>query len=369
MTEERVGVGVVGCGHISRVYLANLRGFDGLDVVACADLDLRRARARAKRFGVPKAVPVAELLADPAIELVVNLTTPDAHAAVGLAALAADKSVYNEKPLAVAREDGRRLLAEARARGLRVGGAPDTFLGGGLQTCRQLLDEGAIGEPVAATAFMLNHGHEHWHPDPGFYYRAGGGPLFDMGPYYLTALVTLLGPVRRVTGSARASFPERTVTSKPRAGETVRVAVMTHVAAVLDFAGGAIATLVTSFDVWAARVPRLEVYGAVGSLSLPDPNTFGGPVRLRRADRRAWQNVPVTRPYTANSRGVGVADMAAALRSGRPHRATGDLAYHVLVIMHAIEEASREGKHVEVGSTCARPAPLPPGLTEGEICE
>jgi predicted dehydrogenase len=190
-----------------------------------------------------------------------------------------------------------------------------------------------------------------------------------MGPYYLTALVTLLGPVRRVTGSARASFPERTITSEPRAGETIRVEVATHVAAVLDFASGAIATLVTSFDVWAAKVPRLELYGSAGSLSLPDPNTFGGPVRLRRADDRAWRTVLVTRPYTANSRGVGVADMAVALRSGRPHRANGELAYHVLDVMHAIEEASRAGKHVELSSTCARPAPLPPGLTEGALDE
>ena len=367
MAEGRVGVGVVGCGYISRVYLENMRGFDVLDVVACADLDLERARARAAEFGVPKAVSVDALLADPAVELVVNLTVPAAHAEVGLAAAAAGKSVYNEKPLAIALEDGRRLLAAALARGVRVGAAPDTFLGAGLQTCRGLLDEGAIGAPVAATGFMLNHGHEHWHPDPAFYYLPGGGPLFDMGPYYLTALVTLLGPVRRVTGSARASFPERTITSEPRAGETIEVQVATHVAAVLDFQGGAIATLVTSFDVWAANVPKLEMYGSVGSLGLPDPNTFRGPVRLRRGREDAWHDVPVTRPYAADSRGLGVADMAAALRSGRPHRAPGELAFHVLEIMHAIEAASREGRHVELESTCERPAPLPPGLAEGEI--
>ena len=367
MADRPVGVGVVGCGYISAIYLENARQFDALRVVACADALPERARARAAEFGVPKACTVEELLADPEVELVLNLTIPAAHAEVGLAAVAAGKSVYNEKPLAIAREDGRRLLAEARDRGVRVGAAPDTFLGGGLQTCRRLLDEGAIGEPVAATAFMLSHGHEGWHPDPAFYYQTGGGPLFDMGPYYLIALITLLGPVRRVTGSARASFPERTITSQPRAGETIAVEVPTHLAAVLDFASGAVATLVTSFDVWAAEVPKLELYGSTGSLSLPDPNTFGGPVRLHRAGDDAWQEMPLTHPYTDNWRGLGVADMAQALRSGRPHRANGELAYHVLDVMHAIETAARTGRHIDLASTCERPAPLPPGLAEGEI--
>ena len=241
---------------------------------------------------------------------------------------------------------------------MRLGAAPDTFLGGGLQTCRQLIDEGAIGEPVAATAFMLIPGHERWHPQPDFYYQPGGGPLFDMGPYYLTALVSLLGPVRRVTGSARATFPERTISSEPRAGERIAVEVPTHLAAILDFASGPIATLVTSFDVWASKAPKLEIYGSQGSLSLPDPNTFAGPVRIRGADDEIWRVVPVTRPYTKNSRGLGLADMAAGLRGGAAHRASGDLAYHVLEVMHAVETASREGRHVAIESSCQRPAPL-----------
>jgi predicted dehydrogenase len=354
---EPVRVGLVGCGHISGIYLQNAARFNSFDIVACADVLPERAEARGAEYGLP-AVSVSEILAVPAIEVVLNLTTPDAHASIAEAALRAGKGVYNEKPLAIALEDGARLVETARAGGLRLGAAPDTFLGGGLQTCRHLLDGGAIGQPVAATAFMLNHGHEGWHPQPDFYYQPGGGPLFDMGPYYLTALISLLGPVRRVTGSARMTFPERTIRSQPRAGERIAVEVPTHLAAVLDFASGAIATLVTSFDVWAAEVPRLEIYGSEGSLSLPDPNTFGGPVRTKGPGDDTWQDVPVTLPYTDNSRGLGLADLAAALRAGGPHRATGDMAYHVLEVMHAVETASRTERHVTIASTCERPAPV-----------
>lgn len=367
MTGERVGVGVVGCGVISEIYLKNLTKDDRLEVVACADLDLARARARAAQFGVAKAVSPAELLADPAVELVLNLTIPAAHGTVASAALGSGTSVYNEKPLALSREEGQNLLDLAEERGLLVGGAPDTFLGAGLQTCRALVDGGAIGEPVAATAFMLSHGPEGWHPDPAFFYQPGGGPLLDMAPYYLTALISLLGPVRRVTGSARASFPERTIGSQPRAGETIPVDVVTHVAAVLDFAGGAIATLVTSFDVWASEAPRLELYGSTGSLSLPDPNTFGGPVRLREAGEKEWREMPLTHANAANSRGLGPADLARAVRAGRPARASGALAFHVLDVMLAIGEASASDRHVAIGSSCERPAPLPAGAGEWDL--
>jgi predicted dehydrogenase len=359
-----VRVGLVGCGYISDRYLRNARLFPELEIVACADATPERAAQRAAEYGVPAVHTVPELLADPEIEVVLNLTTPDAHASIAQAALDAGKGVYNEKPLAIALEDGRRLVETARARGLRLGAAPDTFLGGGLQTCRQLIDEGAIGEPVAATAFMLIPGHERWHPQPDFYYQAGGGPLFDMGPYYLTALISLLGPVRRVTGSARASFPERIIRSEPRAGERIAVEVPTHLAAVLDFTSGPIATLVTSFDVWASKTPKLEIYGSEGSLNLPDPNTFAGPVRIREAGDDGWRVVPVTRPYTKNSRGLGLADMAAALSGGalQAHRASGELAFHVLEVMHAVETASREDRHVAIASTCQRPAPLNQGV-------
>jgi predicted dehydrogenase len=359
-----VRVGLVGCGYISDRYLRNATLFPEFEVVACADAAPERAAQRAAEYGVPAVRTVPELLADPEIEVVLNLTTPDAHASIAQAALDAGKGVYNEKPLAIALEDGRRLVETARARGLRLGAAPDTFLGGGLQTCRQLIDEGAIGEPVAATAFMLIPGHERWHPQPDFYYQAGGGPLFDMGPYYLTALISLLGPVRRVTGSARASFPERIIRSEPRAGERIAVEVPTHLAAVLDFTSGPIATLVTSFDVWASKTPKLEIYGSEGSLNLPDPNTFAGPVRIREAGDDGWRVVPVTRPYMKNSRGLGLADMAAALSGGalQAHRASGELAFHVLEVMHAVETASREDRHVAIASTCQRPAPLNQGV-------
>jgi len=363
-------IGIVGCGNISAIYLKNCQTvFENLEVSACADIVAERAQARSEEFAVAKACTVEELLANPDIRIVVNLTTPDAHASIAEAALKAGKCVYNEKPLTVRREDGRKLLSVAEAGGLRVGGAPDTFMGAGLQTCRKLIDDGWIGEPVAAVAFMTCHGHEGWHPDPEFYYKLGGGPMFDMGPYYLTALVALMGPVKRVTGSARITFPERTITSQPKSGTKIKVEVPTHVAGVMDFASGAIGAILTSFDVWAANLPRIEIYGSEGSLSVPDPNGFGGAVRIRRAGASEWTELPHSHGYAENSRGIGVADMANALRSGRAHRASGDLAYHVLDVMHAIHDASAEGKHVEVASTCSRPAPLPLGLAHGKLDE
>ena len=358
-TPEPVRVGLIGCGFISERYLQNAPDFPAFSVVACADLDRERARERAKAHGIPRVLGVDELLADPEVEVVLNLTTPNAHFSVGAAALAAGKGVYTEKTLAILLEDGASLAAAAELHGLRLGGAPDTFLGGGWQTARELIDAGAIGEPVAATGFLLNHGPERWHPHPDFYYQRGGGPLFDMAPYYLTALISLLGPVQRVTGSARMSFPERTILSQPRAGEQIPVEVATHLAAVLDFAAGPIATLVTSFDVWAHETPLLEVYGSEGTLSLPDPNKFGGPLRIRRMGDEDWREVPITRPWTDNARGLGLADMAACLRAGVPHRASGELTYHVLEIMHAVETASRTGAHVTIESSVPRPTPLP----------
>jgi predicted dehydrogenase len=366
MATGKTGVGVIGCGFISDIYLTVCATFDALEVRGCADVVRARAEAQAAKHGI-RAYNVDELLADPDVEIVLNLTIPQAHAAVSAQALAAGKSVYSEKPLALTREDGQALLAEARRRGLRVGAAPDTFLGAGLQTCRKLIDDGWIGEPVAATGFMLGHGPEGWHPDPDFFYPPGAGPLFDMGPYYLTALVALLGPVGRVSSSARISVPERTMGSAARRGERIAVNTPTHVAAILDFAAGPVATLVTSFDVWSATVPRLEIYGTDGSLVLPDPNTFGGPVLVRRAGATEWSPVPLTHGYSENSRGLGVADMARAIQMGRPHRASGELAYHVLDVMQSILDAATEGRRRDIESACERPAPLPLGLRPGEI--
>jgi predicted dehydrogenase len=360
---QTTNVGIVGCGNISGIYMEAGKKWDILNIVACADIDLARAQAQAAKYGIAKSGGVAELLADPSIDIVINLTVPAAHAEVALSALAAGKSVYNEKPLALDREQAKQMLDLAREKGLRVGCAPDTFLGGGLQTCRKLIDDGVIGEPIGASAFMMSHGPEGWHPNPEFFYQPGAGPMFDMGPYYLTALTTLLGPVSRVTGSTRVSFPERVIGSEPLRGQVIKVNTPTHIIGVLDFTAGAIATIVTSFDVWSSELPRMEIYGSKGTLSLPDPNTFGGPVRVRLAGEQSWNDVPIAHGYTENSRGLGVADMADAIRTGRMHRVNGELAYHVLDLMHTIHDASREGRHIDMTSSCARPEPLPAGWT------
>jgi len=369
MASKKVKAGIIGCGNISDIYFQNCKGFDILEVAACADRVASRAREKAEKHGIPKACTVKKLLADPSIDIVINLTIPKAHASVALAALEAGKSVYNEKPLAITRADAKKMLALARKKKLLVGGAPDTFLGAGIQTCRKLLDDGWIGAPVAASASMLCHGHESWHPDPEFYYQVGGGPMFDMGPYYLTALVSLLGPVRRVTGSTRVTFPERRITSAPKHGTQIKVDVPTHIAGVLDFANGTVATLVTSFDVWAHNQPCIEIYGAEGSMQVPDPNGFGGAVRVFRAGDTGWREFPHSHGFAQNSRGVGVADMAYALRTGRRHRANEALTYHVLDIMHAFHDASDKGAHVDVESTCERPAPFPMGLPSNALDE
>jgi predicted dehydrogenase len=362
-----VKIGVIGCGAISGAYFSQCPKFEMLEVAACADLLPERAQAKAAEFNVPKACTVDELLADKEIEIVVNLTIPKAHHSLAMAAVQAGKSVWNEKPLTITRDEGRELLAAAKANGVIVGCAPDTFLGGGHQTCRKLIDDGWIGQPIAATAFMLCHGHESWHPDPEFYYKAGGGPMFDMGPYYLTALVNMLGPVKSIAGSTRVTFPERTITSQPKHGTQITVDVPTHVVGVLNFQSGAIGTIVTSFDVWRGEHPPIEIYGTHGTLSVPDPNGPGGKPRIFRPGMEGWQEIPHTHVYGSTSRSTGVADMAYAIRTGRPHRASGELAFHVLDIMHGVHDASDAGKTVTMESTVERPAMLPMGLREGQL--
>jgi len=240
-------------------------------------------------------------------------------------------------------------------------------MGGGIQTCRKLIDDGWIGDPIGAQAFLLCHGHEAWHPDPEFYYKVGGGPMLDMGPYYVTALVSLLGPVKRVTGSTKISFAERTITSAKKYGQKVTVEVPTHVTGIMDFANGAVGTIVTSFDVWGANVPRIEIFGTEGTLSVPDPNGFGGPIKIKRMGAKEWSEMPLTHGYAENSRGIGPADMASAIATGRNHRANGELAYHVLDIMHAFHDASDKGAHVTLESTCERPLAMPMGLLPGTL--
>lgn len=363
---DKVKVGFIGVGNIFPQYIKWSRTFEILDVVAVADMDVSRAQARAKEYDIPHAYTVDEILADPEIQIIVNLTVPQAHGAVSLAILNAGKHVYSEKPLGLSREEAQKILALAAEKHLLVGCAPDTFLGGGIQTARKLIDDGLIGRPVAATAFMSGHGPESWHPNPEFYYKLGGGPMFDMGPYYLTALVNLLGPVKRVTASAQISFPERIATSKEKNGLKIAVEVPTHVAGIMDFASGAVGTIITSFDTWAHHLPLIEIYGSEGSLSVPDPNTFGGKVLLRRWDEKEWREIEHSHSDEVG-RGIGVADMAYAIQSGRMNRVSGQLAFHVVDLMQSFHEASAQGKHVDVGSTVKQPDALPVGLAQGTL--
>jgi predicted dehydrogenase len=360
-------VGIVGCGVISRAYAAKLAALPFLELAACADLMSERARKLAEEHAIPHTPDVDALLADPELDVVVNLTVPAAHADVSRRALEAGKAVYSEKPLGLALDEGRALVECAEKHDLRLGCAPDTFLGAGLQTCRRLIDEGAIGEPVAANAFMLSPGPESWHPGPDIFYQRGAGPLFDIGPYYLTALVMLLGPARRVTASGRVTHERRKITSKPRAGEWMDVEVPTHVATLVDFVSGPVATLVTSFDVQASRCRNIEIYGSEGTLSVPDPNTFGGPVQIRRSYRDAWEDVPLSHGNAEQSRGLGLADLLVGLANGRPHRASGELALHVLDLMESALRASETGAHVTLSTACERPSPLPPGLGDDQF--
>ena len=355
-------VGIVGAGKISGQYSAALARLPQVEVTAVADLDAARAAALASQHPGARAVPLAQLLGADDVELVLNLTIPAAHAAVALAALEAGKHVYGEKPLAATTAQGRAVVDAAAAAGRRLGCAPDTVLGTGLQTARAVVDSGAIGRPLAATAFMTTPGHERWHPDPEFYYRPGGGPLLDMGPYHLSALVHLLGPVRRVVGAASRPRATRTIGDGPRAGTEFAVEVDTHVSAVLEHHGGALTTMVMSFDVEAAHLPSIEVHGEAGSLSVPDPNCFDGAVELFDREVPRWVAQPVRAGYLGAGRGYGVADLAAARAADRPHRASADLALHVLDVMEAVAASAASGAAVVLSTTCERPAPVPGSL-------
>lgn len=356
---NKLKIGIIGCGYISSIYMENCQKFDHLELVACADLDVQRAQLQAAKFGVPKACSVKDLLSDSEIELVINLTIPKAHAEVCIQALEAGKHVYTEKPLAVTCEEGRLILETAKKKNLLVGSAPDTFLGAGIQTAIKLIEQGEIGIPVGASAFMINRGHEHWHPDPAFYYETGGGPMFDMGPYYLTTLIALLGPIERIAGTTRISYPERTITSEPKAGAKINVATPTHISGTIDFASGAIATLTTSFDAFGGTsLPPMEIYGSEGTILVPDPNTFGGPVQVRKRDEKEFVEVPLCFGNSQNSRGLGVADMAHAILNGGNYRANGELAFHVLEAMHGFHVSSKNETHYKMDSTCEKPEPF-----------
>lgn len=353
-----VRVGIVGCGAISGQYLKTLQRLESLHLLAVADLEFRRAQTVAASCPGVRALDVDALLQDPDVDLVLNLTTPAAHADVALRAIHHGKHVYGEKPFATTTAAGCAVLEAATTAGLRVGCAPDTVLGTGLQTARQAIDDDLVGRPIAATATMVTPGHERWHPNPDFYYLPGGGPLLDMGPYYISALVTLLGPVERVLGASSRSRDVRIIGSGPRQGQSVPVSVETHVTGVLQHASGVLSSLLMSFDAVATLAPPIEIHGERGSLVVPDPNTFAGEVRLRTLADSVWQVLPVSAGYIDAARGYGVADMAAT-EDGLEPRAGGQLALHVLDVMESLLHAAQVGRSTEVHTTCSRPRPVP----------
>jgi predicted dehydrogenase len=361
-----IGIGLVGAGNISSQYLKAVKSFPILEIKAIADLNMDAANARATEFSVP-AKSVEDLLADPSIDIIVNLTVPKAHVEVGLKAIAAGKHVHSEKPLGITVAEGKILIDEAKAKGVRVGCAPDTFLGGAHQTCRKLIDEGVIGQPIAGTAFFGTPGHERWHPSPAFYYLPGGGPVLDMGPYYITDLVNLLGPVRRVAAITSKVRSEREITSEPMKGQKVPVEVATHASGTLEFVNGALITVVLSFDIARYRHAPIEIYGSTGSIGVPDPNWFDGEILLASATED-WRQMPIQHGHAEhNLRIMAVADMAHAIRNGRPHRASGDLAFHVLEVMEAFQRSSDSGVHIDVKTRPERPAMMPVHLKTGEF--
>jgi predicted dehydrogenase len=365
-------IGIIGCGNISDAYFKGAARSALIRVKACADLRPEAAEAKALEYGVA-ALPVDALLADPEIAIVINLTVPLAHGPVSRQIITAGKHVYSEKPLAARFSEGQALMLAAAGRGVRVGCAPDTFLGAAHQACRRAIDAGLIGRPVAGAASVLSHGMEHWHPNPEFFFKRGGGPIHDIGPYYVTQLVNLLGPVARVAAQVSTASPTRTVSSEPLAGQVIEVEVPTTVNGVLSFASGANVTLGASWDVWAHRRLPFEIYGTEGSMLVPDPNFFGGAPLVTERDGE-WRELDITaHPFrvpnrtlrsgaeVADYRIIGLLDMAAALHQDRSHRASGDLALHVLEVMDAFERSSVEGRHVMIESPCDRPEALPLG--------
>jgi predicted dehydrogenase len=371
----RIDIGIIGCGNISHSYLKGAARSELVRVKSVADLQGEAAEKKATEYGV-QAVTVDRLLADPDIQIVINLTVPLAHAPVSLQVVEAGKHVYSEKPLVTRLEEAEELMLAAAAKGVRVGCAPDTFLGAGHQACRRAIDAGRIGRPIAGSAFFATHGMEHWHPNPEFFFKRGGGPILDIGPYYITQLVNLLGPVARVAAQATMGAATRTVSSDPLKGSIIQVEVPTTVNGVLSFVNGANVTVTTSWDVWKhCRVP-FEIYGSEGSMLVPDPNFFGGDPMLSEGGGD-WTPIDIsTHPFgkpnrstnagaqVADYRIIGLLDMAAAVRDNRPHRAGGDLAMHVLEVLCAFEQSSTEGRHVQIETLCDRPEPLPLGNGE-----
>lgn len=350
-------IAIVGCGVISDFYLTNLTGlFENTNVYAVCDLIESNAKEKAEKYQVERIMTLDEILADENVDIVLNLTTPHSHYGICKKALMAGKHVYVEKPLSVTYSQGKELVNLAREQGLLLGCAPDTFLGAGLQTCRKIIDDGLLGEIVGATAFMVAPGPESWHPNPAFLYQKGSGPMFDMGPYYLTALVNMLGNVKSVFGMNQMAKKQRKITSQPLYGTMIDVEVPTHVNGLLRFANGAVGNIITSFDVYGSVLPRIEVYGTRGSMIVPDPNTFGGTVSVKQYFDTEFKEYPLITAYSGQSRGIGVSDMADALiRGERTHKANGNLALHVLEIMEKIHTSGELHREMDLESCCERP--------------
>lgn len=349
---KKLGIGIIGCGNISDIYLKNLSTmFTSVELIGCADIMSEKSKEKSEQYSI-KQFSVDEILTCDEIDIILNITIPLAHKDVCEQALLAGKHVYVEKPLSLNTEDGKFLVELAKEKGLLIGGAPDTFLGGGIQTCIKLIKDGWIGDIVGANAFLTCHGHESWHPDPEFYYKAGGGPMFDMGPYYITALAKLVGPIEDVAGMTTKAFETRTITSEKKYGQEITVDVPTHLVSLLKFENGAIGQLITSFDVWDAELPRIEIYGTKGTISVPDPNTFGGPIRLKTVDSDGFKEIPSAFGHTDNSRGLGIVNMAKAIteKNEAIFEASGALAYHVLEVMEAIHRSNDEMSFIKIKS-------------------
>ncbi|HHW24955.1 MAG TPA: Gfo/Idh/MocA family oxidoreductase [Bacillota bacterium] len=360
-------IGIIGIGNISGIYLENITKVfnQELEIVGVCDLIRERAENAAKKYNIRKIYETMyDCFADPEVEVVLNLTRPYEHYGVSKPALEAGKHVYSEKPLGASWEEGVELVKIAEEKGLWIGGAPDTFMGAGIQTCRKAIDEGLIGDIVGVVANMTCHGHESWHPDPEFYYKYGGGPMLDMGPYYITALVNLVGGIKKVTGMTRISFPQRTITSQPFYGKVIDVEVPTTYFGVMEFDNGAIGSIFTTFDVWKAHLPIIEVYGSKGTLSVPDPNYFGGPVVLHLPGEPP-KELPLAFGYSENSRGLGLAEFCAAIRKNRRPRASYHQTLHVLEVMTSFQRSYESGKTIELTTKFEREAPMRADLPKG----
>lgn len=377
-----LNVGMVGVGCISGIYLKNFfEVFKDVKLVAVCDLIRERAENAQKQYNIPKLYDTMDqLFADPEIDLVLNLTRPYQHFEVSKAAILAGKHVYCEKPLGADLEEGLELVRLAKEKNLFLGGAPDTFMGAGIQSCRKLIDDGLIGEVVGGRCVMASHGVESWHPDPDFYYQRGGGPLFDMGPYYITALINLLGGIQKVYGYAHTSYKERLITAEPHVGEIIKVNTPTHIESFLTFDSGITVSLLTSFDIYDTKQTNIEIYGTKGTLYVPDPNCFGGSIVLEngiKGDKCAilfkngetgkLEEYPLTFDYDENSRCLGLDDMAVAIETGRPGRTTYRQTFHVLETMAGVLKSAETGLPYVMTSHFEREAPMDPTLEHGKL--